>query len=206
MRTLTKKQKEVLVYIEEFIAEHGHAPSYGEIAQGLGLSSPSTVCVHVERLQEKGYLTKKARSSRSIGFPEGPRELPQVVELPLAGRIAAGLPIEAVRDTETIGIPSHMLGQKETYVLQVKGDSMMDDHVVDGDYVIVEVRQTAREGEMVVALVHDDQVTLKRFRRHQGKIRLEPANPAYEAQVYDEADVRIQGVVIGILRKYARQR
>lgn len=203
MKTLTKKQKQVLDYIERFIMEYGHSPSYDEIARGMGLSSPSTVYVHVQNLRKKGYLTKKSYSNRSIDFPVTSAAVQQVVEVPLAGRIAAGLPIEAVQDTETIGIPAHMLGRNETYVLQVKGDSMIEDHVVDGDYVIVESRRTARDGEMVVALVDNDQVTLKRLRRERGKIKLEPANPAYQAQVYDEEDVHIQGVVIGILRKYA---
>ncbi len=202
MQTLTKKQKQVLDYIERFITDFGHSPSYDEIARGLGLSSPSTVYVHVQNLRKKGYLTKKSYSNRSIDFPQASTAVQQAVEVPLAGRIAAGLPIEAVQDTEAIGIPAHMLGRNETYVLQVKGDSMIEDHVVHGDYVIVESRRTARDGEMVVALVENDQVTLKRFRRHRGKIKLEPANPAYQARIYDEEDVRIQGVVIGILRKY----
>jgi repressor LexA len=203
METLTKKQRIVLEYIKDFIRRHGHAPSYEEIAGGLGLSSPSTIHVHVENLELKGYLTKKWNANRSIDLSAS-QDRGAAIEAPLVGRIAAGLPIQAVEDQETISIPAELLGRNETFVLRVTGDSMRDDHVLDGDYVIVDKRETARNGEMVVALIRGSEATLKRYYREGSLIRLEPANPAFPTQVYDEHDVSIQGVVVGILRKYGR--
>jgi repressor LexA len=204
MQTLTKKQKLVLDYIRSFIEKHGHAPSYEEIAHGVGLSSPSTIHSHVEKLEHKGYLTKKWNANRSIDLVGHARETHSAIELPLAGRIAAGLPLEAIQDYETIAVPSDMVGKDVTYVLQVKGDSMQGDHVLDGDYVIVEKRPAVRDGDMVVALVRNAEATLKRYHRDRGKIRLEPANPAYPVMVFNEEEVTIQGIVVGILRKYGR--
>jgi repressor LexA len=204
MRTLTKKQKLVLEYIKNFIKEHGHAPSYEEVAKGLGLSAPSTIHVHVENLKLKGYLTKKWNANRSIDLPVSDDFQVGAVEVPLAGRIAAGFPIEAVEDRETISIPVDLLGRNETFVLRVTGDSMRDDHVLDGDYVIVDKRDSAIDGDMVVALIRGSEATLKRFHRDRNLIRLEPANPSFPIQVYDDKDVTVQGVVVGILRKYGR--
>jgi len=195
----------VLDYIRLFLAEHGHAPSYEEIARGLNLSSPSTIHAHVENLRSKGYLTKRWNANRSIDL-SGPLDVHSKAEdLPLVGRIAAGLPIEAIEDLETIAVPAHLVGRQDTYVLLVKGDSMRDDHVLDGDYVIVEKRETASDGEMVVALIRNSEATLKRFRRVGERIRLEPANPAYEPMMFDESEVTIQGAVVGLLRKYDRK-
>lgn len=204
MQTLTKKQKMVLDYIRKFIEEFGHAPSYEEVARGIGRSSASTIHAHIENLKAKGYLTKKWNANRSIDLTLSGEQAAQVVELPLEGRIVAGIPLEAVRYTETISLPSDMLGRHSAFVLQVKGDSMQDDHVLDGDYVIVEKRPNVKNGDMVVALVRNSEATLKRFRRDGPKIRLEPANPAYPVMIYDEQEISIQGVVVGILRKYAR--
>ncbi|MEW6533547.1 MAG: transcriptional repressor LexA [Thermodesulfobacteriota bacterium] len=204
MPTLTKKQKLVLDFIKSFVTEHGYAPSYAEIAEGLGLSSQSTVHAHVENLQVKGFLTKRWNANRSIDLELGERAPSEVREVPLLGRIAAGEPLEAVEDLETIALPEYLLGRGDAYVLQVRGDSMIDDHIMHGDYVIVEKRDAARDGEMVVALINRSEATLKRFRREGRKVRLEPANPRYHAQVYDEKDVNIRGVVVGILRKYGR--
>jgi repressor LexA len=204
MRTLTKKQKLVLEYIKEFVKEHGFAPSYEEVAGGLGLSAPSTIHVHVENLKLKGYLTKKWNANRSIDLPVTDDSHVGAVEVPLAGRIAAGLPIEAVEDRETISIPVDLLGRNQTFVLRVSGDSMRDDHVLDGDYVIVDKRDSAIDGDMVVALIRGSEATLKRFYRNRNLIRLEPANPMFPTQTYDEEDVAVQGVVVGILRKYGQ--
>ena len=201
MPTLTKKQKEVLDFIKDFVSRNGFAPSYEEIAHGLGLSSQSTIHVHVENLRSKGFLTKKWNANRSIDLAEQSISSRFLVEAPLAGRIVAGEPLEAIEDIQTIGLPSDMIGKYETYVLQVKGDSMIEDHVVDGDYVIVEKRQSIQDGDMVVALVRGSEATLKRFYREKRRIRLQPSNPRYEALLYDERDVNVQGVVIGILRK-----
>jgi repressor LexA len=201
---LTKKQRQVLDYIETFIAERDYAPSYEEIAGGMGLSSPSTIYVHVINLIDKGYLTKRWNANRSLDLAKTIEQPPASVEVPLVGRIAAGLPIEAVEAPESLGLPAEMLGKGETYVLQVKGDSMIEDHVLDGDYVIVEKRPWADDGEMVVALIRDSEATLKRLRREGDKVRLEPANPAYEPIILSASDLTVQGVVIGILRKYRK--
>jgi len=204
MRSLTKKQKLVLDYIRRFMAQYGHAPSYEEIAHGLGLSSPSNIHVHVENLKSKCFLTKKWNANRSIDLAESIPTSGLAEEIPLSGRIAAGSPIEALEDNETIVIPAAMMGRGRTYVLQVKGDSMVEDHIMDGDYVIVEKRDAALNGEMVVALIRNSEATLKRFRRRGRQITLEPANPSYQPMVLDEKDVTIQGIVVGILRKYRR--
>jgi repressor LexA len=195
----------VLDYVRRFLAEHGHAPSYEEIAHGLGLSSASTIHAHVENLKLKGYLTKRWNANRSIDLSESLSVESAIAELPLVGRIAAGLPIEAIEDRDKIDVPAHLVGKHDAYVLHVKGDSMSDDHVLDGDYVIVEKRETASDGEMVVALIHNSEATLKRFRRVGNRIKLEPANPAYDAMVFDSSEVIIQGVVVGLLRKYDRK-
>jgi len=204
VQALTKRQKLILDFIKNFIQERGFSPSYQEIARGMGLSSQSTVHVHVENLRDKGYLTKKWNANRSIDLVDADTSYEAAPEIPLVGRIAAGEPIEAMEDIETISVPRDMIGRNDTYVLRVKGDSMIEDHVLEGDYIVVEKRDLARDGEMVVALVKDNEATLKRFRRDRDKIRLEPANPAYKPMIFDEKDVKIQGVVIGILRKYAR--
>jgi repressor LexA len=204
MQSLTKKQKLVLDYIRRFMENYGHAPSYEEIAHGLGLSSPSNIHVHVENLKAKGFLTKKWNANRSIDLAEPVPASRTAEDVPLSGKIAAGSPIEALEDSETISIPAAMMGRGHTYVLQVKGDSMVEDHIMDGDYVIVEKRDAALNGEMVVALIKNTEATLKRFRRRGRQIVLEPANPSYQATVLDEKDVTIQGVVVGILRKFRK--
>ncbi len=205
MQSLTKKQRMVLDYVRRFLAEHGHAPSYEEIARGLGLSSVSTIHAHIENLKLKGYLTKRWNANRSLDLAETLSIQSRTTELRLVGRIAAGTPIEAIEGGDTIDVPAHLVGRHDAYVLHVKGDSMREDHVLDGDYVIVEKRQTAEDGEMVVALIRNSEATLKRFRRAGNRIKLEPANPAYEVMEFDESEVMIQGVVIGLLRKYDRR-
>lgn len=204
MRTLTKAQKRVLDCIRRLLEEtDGQSPSYEEIAACAGIATPSTVCVHVKNLEKKGFLKTKFKSGRSIEIVGDERQYPESsVEIPLVGRIPAGKPFEAVSVHESIAVPSSMVGRKETYVLKVEGESMIDDHVMDGDLVIVEKRTSPRDGETVVALIHGTDVTLKRFRRQGRKIRLEPANPTYKPIVLDEEDVEIQGVVVGLLRKY----
>ncbi|MCA1962028.1 MAG: transcriptional repressor LexA [Desulfomonile sp.] len=204
MRTLTKKQKQVLDFIVAFIGDHGFAPSYDEIASGVGLSSASTVHAHVENLVRKGHLIKKWGANRSLDLPQDRRTLGGSMDLPLVGRVAAGRPIEAVEQLESIAVPPGLVGKGETFVLQVTGDSMIDSHVVDGDYVLVEKTSAPRDGDTVVALIRGGEATLKRYRRVRDKIWLEPANPAYEPIIVDEADVTIQGIVVGILRKYRR--
>ena len=202
MLPLTKRQREILDYLNEFIQQHGYAPSLEEIGRRFGLSSLATVHKHLTNLQEKGLIKRAWNRSRALELV--PTEVAvRAVELPLLGRVAAGTPIEAVQSTETIFVPEDMVGKKSTYVLQVKGDSMIEEQIRDGDYVIVEDRTTARDGEMVIALLDGENVTLKKlFREGGGKVRLQPANSRMKPIFVDQDDVRVQGVVIGVLRKY----
>lgn len=204
MKTITKAQKRVLDCILRLLEENdGQSPSYEEIATCAGIATPSTVCVHVKNLESKGFLKTKFKSGRSIEILDRQRrDSGSVVQVPLAGRISAGKPFEAVAVHESIALPANMVGKSETYVLKVEGESMIDDHVMDGDLVIVEKRTSPREGETVVALVRNTDVTLKRYRRQGRKIRLDPANPSYQPLLLDEDEVEIQGVVVGLLRKF----
>src|SRR5271157_6188930 len=180
--SLTKRQKEVLNYLVTFMNKHGYSPSFEEIAHSLKLSSLATVHKHLSTLEKKGFIRRGYNQSRSIEVMQLPKPVREqvldrhVVELPLAGRIAAGRPLEAVEDREGISLADFARGQN-TFVLKVTGESMRDDHILDGDYIVVEQTQVANPGEIVVALVGEDEATVKRFYREQGgKIRLQPAN------------------------------
>ena len=199
---LTRRQKEILDYLGRHIERKGYAPTIEEIGDHFGLSSLATVHKHLTNLQEKGLIKRAWNRSRALELV--PTEVAvRAVELPLLGRVAAGTPIEAVQSTETIFVPEDMVGKKSTYVLQVKGDSMIEEQIRDGDYVIVEDRTTARDGEMVIALLEGENVTLKKlYREGGGKIRLQPANSCMKPIFVDQDDIRVQGVVIGVLRKY----
>ncbi len=197
---LTKRQKEILDFVREHVGRHGYAPTLQEIGAHFGLSSPATVYKHVEQLVQKGYLRKAPHQGRGIQLVDP--EPVRTVEVPLLGQVAAGRPIEAVAEAEAINLPPDFVGRKPTYVLRVRGSSMIDEQIRDGDYVIVEDRTNAENGETVIALLRGEEVTLKKFYRHGAQIRLQPANPAVEALVLDEENVRIQGVVIGIMRRY----
>ncbi|HYO45147.1 MAG TPA: transcriptional repressor LexA [Gemmatimonadota bacterium] len=202
---LTRRQREIYDYLGEFIEHNGYAPSLEEIAARFGLSSVATVHEHLENLQSKGAVRRDPHRSRAIELTETIADRPRAaaVELPLLGRVAAGQPLEAISDHETLAVPESMLGRGETFVLRVTGDSMVDEHIEDGDYVIVERRDTARNGERVVALIDGEHATLKTlFRESDGRIRLQPANERVAPLFYDAGRVRIQGVAIGILRKY----
>jgi repressor LexA len=199
---LTRRQKEILDFLGRHIERRGYAPTIEEIGEHFGLSSLATVHKHLTNLQEKGLIKREWNRSRALELV--PTEVRvQAVELPLLGRVAAGAPIEALAETETIFVPEDMVGRKETYVLQVKGDSMIDEQIRDGDYVIVESRKTARDGEMVIALLEGDKATLKKlYREGGGKVRLQPANSRLKPIFVDQDDIQVQGVVIGVLRKY----
>jgi repressor LexA len=197
--TLTKRQKEVLNYLVGFLNKNGYSPSFEEIAHSLKLTSLATVHKHLSTLEKKGYIRRGYNQSRSIEVVQLPKPIREqvldrhVVELPLAGRIAAGQPLEAVEDNETISLADFARGQN-TFVLQVKGESMRDDHILDGDYIVVEQTQVANTG---------DEATVKRFYREAGgKIRLQPANSQMSPIVVPATDVKIQGRVVGVLRKY----
>ena len=202
MLPLTKRQREILDYLNEFIQNHGYAPSLEEIGRRFNLSSLATVHKHLSNLQEKGFIRRAWNRSRSVELVPT-RSGGRALELPLLGFVAAGAPIEAVAGSETIAVPETLAGKRDAYVLRVKGDSMIDEQIRDGDYVIVEDRQTARDGEMVVALLEGENVTLKKlYREGGGKVRLQPANSRMKPIFVDQDDVRVQGVVIGVLRKY----
>jgi len=201
VQPLTKRQREILDYLNEFIQQHGYAPSLEEIGKRFGLSSLATVHKHLTNLQQKGFIKRAWNRSRSVELMPS-RLLGRTVELPLLGYVAAGAPIEAIVGNETIDVPETLAGNRDTYVLRVKGDSMIDEQIRDGDFVIVEDRKTAENGETVVALLSGSDVTLKKFYRENGKVRLQPANVTIEPIIVAAEQVQVQGVVIGVMRKY----
>jgi repressor LexA len=204
---ITKRQRQVYDFISGFVQKQGYSPSFDEIGQGLGLSSLATVHKHISNLEKKGLLTRDYNRSRSIDLlaPKGRLKQAMAVNttmvLPLLGRIAAGQPIEAVENPETISL-ADFVRSKEVFVLEVRGDSMQDELILSGDYVLVEKSKTAHNGEIVVALVDSTDATLKRFYRDGDKIRLQPSNMNMQPIIVPAASVQIQGRVIGVLRKY----
>jgi repressor LexA len=199
MEPLTKRQAQILEYITAYIADHNYAPSYREIGQHFGLSSTATIAEHIESLKQKGYLSHEENLARSIqvNAPVLPEE--GFLAIPLLGSIAAGKPIEAIRTSETIDIPRDMMGQN-VFALKVRGESMIEDGILNGDYVIVEQTRTARNGDIVVALIDNDSVTLKRFYKEKDRIRLQPANSTMPPLYFTK--VIIQGRVKGVIRKF----
>jgi repressor LexA len=205
---LTRRQKQVLDVILRFLEENGYSPSYEEVASGLGLASLATVHKHISALEAKGYLRRAFNQSRSLEV--SPKYVEEVrrqrsairYEVPLAGRIAAGAPVEAYAGTETLNF-ADFAGHRDTFALQVRGESMIDDHILDGDYVLVERTAEVNDGDVVVALVDGAETTLKRYYREPGgMVRLQPANAAM-APIRLPADrVQIQGRLLAVLRKY----
>ena len=198
---LTKRQKEIFDYICSYLGREGYAPSLEEIGEEFGLSSVATVHKHVQNLVEKGLLRKAWNRSRSIEVVDRSSP-PESVEVPLLGLVAAGVPIEAVSTPDRIAVPPAIVGSKECFALRVRGDSMVEDHILDGDVVVLEARQVPRDGETVVALIRREECTLKRLYRDGGKIRLVPANKRLQPMEFPAEDVEVQGVVIGLLREY----
>jgi repressor LexA len=204
---ITKRQRQVYDFISDFVQKQGYSPSFDEIGQGLGLSSLATVHKHISNLEKKGLLTRDYNRSRSIDLiaPKGRLKQAMAVNttmvLPLMGRIAAGQPIEAVENPATISL-ADFVRSKEVFVLEVRGDSMQDEHIISGDYVLVEKSKTAHNGEIVVALIDATDATLKRFYREGDSIRLQPSNKSMQPIVVPADSVQIQGRVIGVLRKY----
>lgn len=195
---LTRRQHDIVEFIRNYVAAEGYAPTMQEIADHLGVSRP-TVFEHIEALQAKGALTREALRSRAIEL--APELAGRPGSFPLVGLIAAGSPIEALEQTEVLDLDGLFRGRPgETFVLQVRGESMIDEQIRDGDFVIVEKRQQARNGETVVALLPGGEATLKKFYKEKGRIRLQPANPTMKPLIVD--DVEVQGVVIGVIRKY----
>jgi repressor LexA len=207
MAALTKRQWQVYDFISRFITEHSYSPSYEEIKAGLGLRSLATVHKHVSNLEKKNFLVHDPNCSRSIQLVPLKGKLRQSmavntgVVLPLVGRIAAGQPIEAVENPETISL-ADFVQSKEVFVLEVRGESMQDEAILDGDYVLVEKTKVAHNGDIVVALVDGRDATLKRFYKEGDRIRLQPSNADMAPIIVPAAAVQIQGRVIGVLRKY----
>jgi len=206
---LTKRQKEVLDFIADFVEENGYSPSYEELAQGLKLASLATVHKHIQALESRSYLRRMFNQSRSIEvsakYVQERRKNRQIVrsnEVPLAGRIAAGSPVEAIEGQDTLQF-ADFAGKGDTFALQVSGESMIEDHIMSGDYVLVERTQQANDGEIVAALVGGRETTLKRlYHEPSGRIRLQPANANMQPILVDAAEVQIQGRVLAVLRKY----
>ncbi len=219
---LTRKQHELICFIEDRLADTGVSPSFEEMKDALELKSKSGVHRLISALEERGYLRRlpnRARALEVIKAPErGPeakrpappsikRHMPEpandVVEIPLHGRIAAGVPIEAFEGSTMLPVPAALLGAGEHFALEVAGDSMVEAGIFDGDYALIRRQDVARDGEIVVALIEDSEATLKYFRHEGAMIRLDPANRAYDPQRYAPAQVRVQGKLAGLLRRYS---
>lgn len=201
MATLTKRQKEILDYIEQSIAKNGYAPTLEEIGERFELRSMATVHKHLSNLETKGLIRRKWNHSRAIEVTDDRRKA-AAVSIPLLGRVAAGRPIEAIEGNDTIEVPASLLRKRDSYALRVSGDSMMDEGILDGDIILVEERPDPRSGEVVVATV-DGEATVKRFYREKnGSVRLQPSNAAYKPIMVADGDLQIRGAVVGLVRRY----
>lgn len=224
---LTAKQRELLIFIQVRLEETGISPSFEEMKEALDLKSKSGVHRLISALEERGFIRRlpnRARAlevlkqpddviatrsaandavSKVIAAPPGqPAPANDVVEVPLHGRIAAGVPIEALEGSQSLSVPAALLGAGEHYALEVSGDSMIEAGIFDGDFALVKRTSTARDGEIVVALVRNEEATLKYLRHENGRIRLDPANASYDPQIYDDSEVEVQGKLAGLLRRY----
>ena len=217
---LTRKQHELLLYIHQKLSETGVSPSFEEMKEALDLKSKSGVHRLISALEERGFIRRLANRARALevlrmpetrGAADGegrsaytppPRAANDMLEIPLHGRIAAGTPIEALQGTDTLPVPAALLGPGEHYALEVAGDSMVEEGILDGDFALIRRQDTARDGEIVVALVNNEEATLKTFRREGQMIRLDPANRRYDPQRYRPDQVEIQGRLAGLLRRY----
>jgi repressor LexA len=215
---LTAKQRELLLFIDNRLKESGISPSFDEMREALDLKSKSGVHRLISALEERGFIRRlpnRARALEIVKLPETKASAtvtpirPAVaapandtLEIPLHGRIAAGTPIEALQGTESFAVPAALLGPGEHYALEVAGDSMVEEGILDGDFALIRKADTARDGEIVVALIDSEEATLKTFRREGRMIRLDPANSRYEPQRYDERRVKIQGRLAGLIRRY----
>ncbi|RED15392.1 transcriptional repressor LexA [Parasphingopyxis lamellibrachiae] len=217
---LTKKQHELLMFIHDRLADTGISPSFEEMKEALDLKSKSGVHRLISALEERQFIRRlpnRARALEVVRMPElaggksspvttAPKLMPvaanDILELPLHGRIAAGQPIEAIEGQESLSVPAAFLGSGEHYALEVAGDSMVEEGILDGDYALIRKVESAREGEIVVALIDQNEATLKTFRREGSMVRLDPANRNYEPQRYAPEQVAIQGTLAGLLRRY----
>jgi repressor LexA len=215
---LTSKQRELLLFVQDRLGKTGVSPSFDEMREALELKSKSGVHRLISALEERGFIRRlpnRARALEVLKLPDAsspaataaprtvvPAAANDTIELPLHGRIAAGTPIEALQGTETFAVPAALLGPGEHYALEVSGDSMVEEGILDGDFALIRKADVARDGEIVVALVNDEEATLKTFRREGNMIRLDPANRSYEPQRYRPEQVRIQGRLAGLIRRY----
>ena len=229
---LTRKQHELIRFIQDRLEETGISPSFEEMKEALDLKSKSGVHRLISALEERGFIRRLPNRARALEVMRQPEDVTKgavraaansnsaltalrppgkpapsavandVIELPLHGRIAAGMPIEALEGQSTLPVPAALLGAGEHYALEVSGDSMIDAGILDGDYALVKRTETARDGEIVVALIRGEEATLKYLRREGGMIRLDPANAAYDPQFFQPGEVEVQGKLAGLLRKY----
>ena len=215
---LTYKQHELLLFIDDRLKESGISPSFDEMREALDLKSKSGVHRLISALEERGFIRRlpnRARALEILKLPDvrpapnvapirsvAPAPANDTLEIPLHGRIAAGTPIEALQGTENFAVPAALLGPGEHYALEVAGDSMVEEGILDGDFALIRKVDSARDGEIVVALIDNEEATLKTYRREGRMIRLDPANSRYEAQRYDESRVKIQGRLAGLIRRY----
>jgi len=214
---LTAKQRELLLFIDSRLKQSGISPSFDEMREALDLKSKSGVHRLISALEERGFIRRlpnRARALEVMKLPEtqpsnvvplrptAPAPANDTIEIPLHGKIAAGTPIEALQGTECFPVPAALLGPGEHYALEVSGDSMVDEGILDGDFALIRKAETAHDGEIVVALIDNEEATLKTFRREGGMIRLDPANRNYEPQRYDPRRVQIQGRLAGLIRRY----
>jgi repressor LexA len=201
--SLTKRQREILTFLAAYTDSHGYAPSFEEIAEQFGYSSLATVHEHLSNLERKGYIRRSYNESRAIELVPSDA-YGRSVHLPLMGSVAAGLPIEAIDTSESIAVPDELIGRNgDHYVLRVRGNSMIDEQIRDGDFVIVNDRRSVDNGEMVIALIDNHSATVKKYyRERDGRIRLQPANETLAPIYVNPNDLRIQGVVVGVMRKY----
>jgi len=196
---VTKRQQEILAFLKEYLDLHGYSPTLEEIADHFSIRSLNGVYKHLKALEQRGFIRRLSKQARSIQLVESTNRR---ATLPLLGRVAAGRPVEAINSPEEIAVPDTFLTGKNNYVLRVSGDSMVDEHIQDGDYVILEHRQQANNGEIVIALIDGEKATLKKYFREGARIRLQPANSLLEPMVLEESRVQVQGVVVGLMRKY----
>ena len=219
---LTAKQRELLLYIQKRLGDTGVSPSFDEMREALELKSKSGVHRLISALEERGFIRRlpnRARALEVVKLPESAAPSPSAanivqlrpaaqpvandtIEIPLHGRIAAGTPIEALQGTEGFAVPAALLGPGEHYALEVSGDSMVEEGILDGDFALIRKVDSARDGEIVVALIDNEEATLKTYRREGRTIRLDPANSRYDPQRYDESRVQIQGRLSGLIRRY----
>ena len=217
---LTSKQHELLRFIHDRLGSSGVSPSFDEMREALALKSKSGVHRLISALEERGFIRRlpnRARALEVVKMPETaapsaaapvqlrpaiPAPANDTIEIPMHGRIAAGTPIEALQGTECFAVPAALLGAGEHYALEVSGDSMVDEGILDGDFALIRKADTARDGEIVVALIDEEEATLKTYRREGNMIRLDPANRSYSPQRYEEGRVRIQGRLAGLIRRY----